>query len=220
MSRVATLRELIDSQLSYYHSNNGRFVTHCMVQFFCAMGGQPLFAVCNAVVWVAFVLVMARAAGFNCRCNPWAVGAMALLCFVCFRTQFTPPCQVNYIWAMTASVFVVYYYLHVDRVARWAVIPLVAFSFLAGWGQESFSSGMAAAMWLYSLSHRKSMKWPQWLMLFAYTAGMLFLCLAASNFKRMGVSSLAACQAPRPDPFCAAMAAAKGSPNSERSSRR
>lgn len=190
MTRVESLRDLIASQLSYYKTNNGRFVTHCMVQFFCAIGGQQLFAVCNAVVWVVFVLAMARVAGFSLRNNATAVCAMALLSFICFRTQFTPPCQINYIWAMAASMFVVYYYLNVDRISKWAVAPLVAFSFLAGWGQESFSSGMAAAMWIYALCQLKSMKWQQWLMLVAYTVGMLFLCLASSNFKRLGVSSL------------------------------
>ena len=190
MTRIEGLRDIIASQLSYYKTNNGRFVTHCMVQFFCAIGGQQLFAVCNAVVWVLFVLGMARVAGFSLRNNAAALCAIALLSFICFRTQFTPPCQINYIWAMTASMFVAHYYLNMKRISPWAVVPLVAFSFLAGWGQESLSSGMAAAMWIYALCRFRSMQWQRWLMLIAYTVGMLLLCLAPSNFSRLGVSSL------------------------------
>lgn len=185
--RVDSLRKVILSQSVYYMTRNGRFVTHCFVQFFCGMGGKTLFAVCNAMIWVAFVILVARAARFKWRTNPWGFCAVALLSFTCLRTQFSPPCQINYIWAMTAALLAVDWFLrgYAGKHA-WTVVLVALFSFLAGWGQESFSSGLAAAMWIYALSRYKSMTWQRWLVMIAFTAGMLFLCLAPGNFAKLG----------------------------------
>ena len=145
--------EIISSQAIYYMTRNGRFVTHCIVQYFCSFGGKTLFAVCTGLVWMAMALVMTRAARFSWRNNPRALCAMALLTFVCLRTQFSPPCQINYIWAITAALFVADCYLRGNTGQHWwATALLVVFSFLAGWGQESFSSGVSAAMWLLRIT--------------------------------------------------------------------
>ena len=185
--RVDSLRKVILSQSVYYMTRNGRFVTHCFVQFFCGMGGKTLFAVCNAMIWVAFVILVARAARFKWRTNPWGLCAVALLSFTCLRTQFSPPCQINYIWAMTAALLAVDWFLKGYAGKHlWTVMLVALFSFLAGWGQESFSSGLAAAMWIYALSRYKSMTWQRWLVMIAFTAGMLFLCLAPGNFAKLG----------------------------------
>ena len=188
--RVDSLRKIVISQSQYYMTRNGRFVTHCVVQYFCGMGGKTLFAVCNALMWMAFIVVLLRAARFNWLKNTWATAAVALLAFVSLRTQFSPPCQVNYIWAMTAALLVVNWFLRgLDGHRPWVVVLMAAVAFLAGWGQESFSSGLAAAMWIYALKHFKSMRWQRWLVLGAFTAGMLFLCLAPGNFAKMGAYS-------------------------------
>ena len=185
--RVDSLRKVILSQSVYYMTRNGRFVTHCFVQFFCGMGGKTLFAVCNALVWVAFVIMVARAARFKWRANPWGLCAVALLSFTCLRTQFSPPCQINYIWAMTAALLVADWFMKGTLGRRpWVTVLMVVFCFLAGWGQESFSSGLAAAMWIFALTRYKSMTWQRWLILAVFTVGMLFLCLAPGNFAKLG----------------------------------
>ena len=185
--RVDSLRKVFLSQSVYYMTRNGRFVTHCFVQFFCGMGGKTLFAVCNALMWMAFVVMVARAARFKWRDNPWGLCAVALLSFTCLRTQFSPPCQINYIWAMTAALLVTDWFLKGTVGLRaWVTGLMAVFCFLAGWGQESFSSGLAGAMWIYALSRYKSMAWQRWLFLVAFTVGMLFLCLAPGNFAKLG----------------------------------
>ena len=185
--RVDSLGKVILSQSVYYMTRNGRFVTHCIVQFFCGMGGKTLFAVCNALVWVAFVIMVARAARFKWRANPWGLCAVALLSFTCLRTQFSPPTQVNYIWAMTAALLAADWFLkgYAGKHA-WTAVLVALFCFVAGWGQESFSSGLAAAMWIYVLTRYKSVSWQRWLVLLTFTAGMLFLCLAPGNFAKLG----------------------------------
>lgn len=185
LQRVRTPGDIIQSQWVYYMMRNGRFVTHSIVQFFCGIGGQTAFAVCNAVMWMAFVAIMTRVSGYNWRRDIGALFIIMALSFVSLRTQFTPPCQVNYIWAFVAGLLSVDWFLN-PRKSKALAVPMVLFSFLAGWGQESFSSGVAAAMWIYALLHFRSMKPVQWGIVCAFTAGMLFLCLAPGNFGKMG----------------------------------
>jgi len=193
LQRINSLGDIVESQTYYYMTSLGRFVTHCIVQFFCGIAGQTAFAVCNALVWIAFVIMLTRSAGYRFKERPMVVFTMAALAFICLRTQFTPPCQVNYIWALTATLVVVEFYRRPEAMSIWATVLLVPFCFLAGWGQESVSSGIAAAMWIYALLNFRSMTLRHWLMLVAYTAGMLFLCLAPGNFTRVGkMSSLRA----------------------------
>lgn len=185
LNRIHSFQDIVESQSAYYMTRNGRFITHCVVQFFSAIAGKWTFAVCNAVVWMVFVAMLTRVAGFDWRRSAGALFMMMALSFVCLRTQFTPPCQVNYIWAFTAGLFAIDWFLHPRQGKLWGLL-VVVFSFIAGWGQESFSSGVSAAMWIYALLHFKSMKRFQWAILFAFTAGMLGLCLAPGNFAKLG----------------------------------
>ncbi len=190
LDKVDTFGEIIESQAYYYMNRNGRFVTHCVVQFFSGFAGQMPFALLNAAMWVAFVLVLARLSGVNWRQSPRGVLVLAILSFVCLRTQFTPPTQVNYIWAMTAALLIVEQFFSTAARPRWYALPALAVcSFLAGWGQESFSSGLAAAMWIYAVFHLRTMTWRQWSIVVPFTAGMLCLCLAPGNFAKLGTLS-------------------------------
>ncbi len=191
LNKIDSLGEIFDSQCAYYMRRNGRFITHCIVQFFCGIAGQEAFAVCNALMWVAFTVILTRVSGFDWRRNTGAMIMLLALCFITLRTQFTPPTQVNYIWAFTAGLLSIDWFMRPRQGKGWTVCAVV-FSFLAGWGQESFSSGVSAAMWIYALLHFKSMKPAQWGILLAFTAGMLCLCLAPGNFSKLGSNSLRA----------------------------
>ena len=186
--RIQSLDDIVESQSAYYMTRNGRFITHCFVQFFCGIAGKWAFALCNAVVWMTFVVMLARVAGIDWRRHAGALFMFIALSFVCLRTQLTPPCQINYIWAFAAGLLSIDWFLN-PRQGKWWALVMVAFSFVAGWGQESFSSGVAAAMWIYALLHIKSMKPSQWGILLAFTAGMLCLCLAPGNFTKLGTLS-------------------------------
>lgn len=73
LDKVDTFGEIIESQAYYYMNRNGRFVTHCVVQFFSGFAGQMPFALLNAAMWVAFLLVLARLTGVNWRQSPRGV---------------------------------------------------------------------------------------------------------------------------------------------------
>ena len=70
LNKISSLKEIFDSQCAYYMGRNGRFVTHCVVQFFCGMAGKGAFAVCNALMWPLFVVMLTRVAGFEWRRLP------------------------------------------------------------------------------------------------------------------------------------------------------
>ena len=91
LNKINSLKEIFDSQCVYYMGRNGRFVTHCVVQFFCGLAGKGAFAVCNAVIWPLFVVMLTRVSGFDWRRHVGALFMLMALAFVCLRTQFTPP---------------------------------------------------------------------------------------------------------------------------------
>jgi len=180
---IRSLGDIVGSQCNYYMMRNGRFVTHCLVQWFCALGGQCLFTVCNMLAWIVLVVQIARAGGINWRQSPLAMLAIAALAFACFRTQFSPPCQINYVWVMAATLLVVNEFFDSRRKPWWQAVLLLLLSLLAGWGQESLSPGIAAGMWLWLLLHRQRATRLQWGIAIMFTVGMLGLCLAPGNFR-------------------------------------
>jgi|GEM_PF-2122388 len=179
---IQSWSDIVGSQWNYYLTRCGRMATHCVVQALCSFaGGQAAFAILNAVAWVALVLLVLRLGGTPLRGSWLAVPGTAALTFVSFRTQFSPPCQVNYIWAMAAGLLVLVIYRDTRRHPAAITAAMILLCLLAGWGQESYSPGIAAALWLHALTHRATTTSRQWAMLVAFTVGVLGLCLAPGN---------------------------------------
>ena len=57
---VRSLGDIFVSQWYHYSSINGRSVAHFLVQLFCALLGQKVFAFFNAIVYVFFIVLIAR----------------------------------------------------------------------------------------------------------------------------------------------------------------
>ena len=64
---IDSVAEFFQSQANHYINVNGRFVAHALVQLFCAVLGQKVFAVCNGLVYCLFVMLLLKVAGVGLR---------------------------------------------------------------------------------------------------------------------------------------------------------
>ena len=181
---IKNFRDIIISQNEHYFCMNGRYVAHLLVQVFCGLSNHIVFAICNGLVFVMFVMITLRLAGV--RFSNIALSIVGVvLCFLGFQTRMVPSCQICYMWMFTLTMMVIWFYLYKPQVKKcwwWILLP---FCVVAGWGQEALNVGVCGAMILYTLQNRKSVTVTQLAILFAYGFGTLLLIVSPGSHHRL-----------------------------------
>lgn len=189
---IDSLRDIAVSQFSHYQHFNGRLWIHSLVQFFDGILGKSVFNPFNALVFVLFLLVIARVVTAD-KGNHYKVMsvAFALLFFAMpgFEDVFLwLSGSFNYLWAGTA-LLLFHYLLERETMPRWAYIPLALFGLLCGWSNEAFVIGLAAAYFLYYVVfHRERFRAHRRWMLPAFFVGVALLVFAPASFYRASIT--------------------------------
>ncbi len=189
-SQISSLSDVVTSQVEHYKSVNGRTVAHFLCQLYIPFFGQTAFAVSNALVWVALLLLMASLC--SVKYDDWKMMALlACLIFLGFRTKYTPTCQIGFPWmfALVAAFLLILQKFSRENSRRWNPLHLlwaVPFSFLAGWSQEALVIGVGAALGIFVLLNLRKVTWPQWVLLVVFAAGAALLCLSPATLGRTG----------------------------------
>ena len=189
-TEIASLGDVIESQIEHYSTINGRTVAHTLCQLYIPFFGKTAFAVSNALVWVALLLMMAHL--FSIKYDDWKMMALlACLIFIAFRTKFAPTCQIGYPWmfALVTGYLLVLRKFGKEQQSPWKWYNLLwaaPFAFIAGWSQEALVIGVSAALGLMVLLNIKKVSLPQWVLLVCFAAGVLLVCLSPANLERSG----------------------------------
>ena len=189
-SQITSISDIIPSQIEHYKSINGRTLAHTLCQIYIPFLGKTAFAVSNALVWVALLLLMAKL--FSIKYEDWKMMALlASLILIGFRTKFTPTCQIGYPWmfALVTAFLIVLRKFGKEQGTPWKSYNLVwavPFAYIAGWSQEAMVIGVAAALGLLVLLNIKKVTLPQWVLLVCFAAGVLMVCLSPANLERSG----------------------------------
>lgn len=142
--RIHTWHDFWHSQWIHYQNVNGRFVAHALVQLFNGLLGQQTFAICNALVYPVFIIMLARIGKVRIAANYGGLFTAAAICMVCFITKMMPTCQIGYIWAMTANMIWLDCFF-TSRSPSWAKVAVMfLLGAIAGNWQESVSLGVCA----------------------------------------------------------------------------
>ena len=191
--RIKTIKAFFDSQWIHYQHVNGRYVAHSIVQAFNAHFGQQAFAVCNAIVYGLFALLIAKAGGMRLKGNPEGILSAVCIAVLCFITKMMPTCQIGYIWGLTANIAWMMEFFRNDR-PSWptAIAMLIAGTIVGNW-QESISIGVCGGLgfwWIVQLSDSVRLRnarfdWRRSWMLFGYVAGTASNCFAPSTMGRV-----------------------------------
>ena len=144
-------------------------MAHFLCQLYIPFFGKTTFAVSNAFVWVALLLMMASLC--KVRYDDWKLMALlACLIWLGFRTKFTPTCQIGFPWmfALVAAFLLILRRFNKDNPARWSPLHLLwaaPFAFIAGWSQEALVIGVGVALGIFVLLNIRKVTWPQWVLL-------------------------------------------------------
>lgn len=180
------------SQFTHYRNVNGRFVAHTLVQLFNGILGQHAFAICNALVYMSFTLMIAKTGKVKFTNSSGLLGA-ACLSVICFVTKMMPTCQIGYIWGMLANLIWLTAFFS-SKKPSWGIVLLLSLSgIIVGNWQESVSIGICAALGIWWLSRLPSgykktevcFDWRHsWIML-GYFGGTAINCLCPATLSRV-----------------------------------
>lgn len=188
---IASVSDFITSQYNHYMHVNGRTVAHVLVQLFCMGPSQMAFAVCNGLVYIAFVLLLCSVSGVGHPLrNPRAILTASSLTVLVFVTKMMPTTQIGFIWMFALNMlwFKMFRSNDLDRgpgVCAWLrFIVTCALGILAGNGQEALTPGIAAALGVWWLSEKGRIGWRRTIAMFCYWAGVLSVCLSPGAMHR------------------------------------
>lgn len=187
------IRSLIDipaSQYRHFFDANGRIVAHSMVQVFCGLTGQTVFAVCNALAYVCLILLLIKYAGGNWRNWRMTLAAGLLTLFFC-DTSYIPPHQIGYIWmSCTAVAFLIVYDRQSDteKAGLGKCVLLLLIGVICGNGNEAIDLGIGVAIFIDVFRRGHSCGRGRLMLLAGFCIGLCFLCLSPGIVNRANVT--------------------------------
>lgn len=189
--QIDNLDDLFSSLIVHHNYVNGRDLAHFFVHLFCGIIGQQIFAICNALVYILFILLILRISTH--KYNVRSFLTVSVLVILGLATRMTPAFQINYIWMFSVVIgFLILYFSYGQR-KNTAICNfwLSVYSLLAGAAHEGINIGIGCAIIIYWIMHMRSYTGTQYLMSLSFGCGLIWMCLAPGNFIRTSeVSSL------------------------------
>ena len=177
------------SQAYHYLHLNGRYVVHCIVQWFCGFWGKWAFDAANAAVMCGCVCVMMRLAGARLAHSTTLLG-MILLVLGTFLVPYAPSYMVSYLWTVAAALWWLWEWQKPRNASPWGIAMMFLLSVLIGNGQEVISPGVLAGSALFALMHRRQTTARQWWMLAGYAIGTIVIFCSPATFARFTSNAL------------------------------
>lgn len=178
--------DILPSQYAHYFMMNGRVWVHVLCQGFSALWGQTAFAVCNAIVYVVFMVLFVKTVGGSRRNIPTLLSCIIIILLFC-DTSYNANCQIGYIWtsAVTLAFIIQYFKVRTNNGRHlWSFALLFILSLLAGNGNEAIAIGVGAALIYDFITNFRRLTMVQWVMLAGFGIGGLVLCLSPGSLDR------------------------------------
>ena len=187
-----SLREFCSSLVDHFMTTNGRFAD-VVANLFCAVLGKPVFNVCNALVFGLMAhLVALLSAG---RRSLMALTLFLAVVGVCYpvpgETMLWVAGSCNYLWAVTASLALIYYLLnHKDGPLGWGRAALLLLgAFVAGNFNEATSFGVFAGLFLYYAFNRRKVDRRVVIAMVGYLLGVAMIVASPGAWSRLAEES-------------------------------
>lgn len=183
---IESLSDIITSQYAHYQYMNGRFWAHVLCQGFSALWGQTAFAICNAAIYIVFVLLFVRISGASWERTSSLLTCILTILFFC-DTSYNANCQIGYIWTSTVTLAFIIQYFRARKHSHygwWELVLLFVLALFAGSGNEAIAIGTGGALIYDFFRHFKRLTSAQWVMMIGFSIGGLFLCLSPGILHR------------------------------------
>lgn len=140
--RVSSLMDIVRQQQNDYVHANGRVFVHGIVAFFAGFRLYYLFDVLNSCIWFAFVFLILKEAHAKINIRNFVYGSLVVFMVWWYNetVSMNAAFAVNYLWMACASIAIMRLW---RKLSNWWWLPV---GFLYGWGQETFSVPMIAAL--------------------------------------------------------------------------
>lgn len=183
--RIKSVSEIFPSMNVHYMTWNGRYVAHWLVQFFVALFGRTAFSVCNAIVYIIYILLLTKL-GKGKIDNFKMVLTSTILALFYTDVVYEPTCQIGYIWMPALSMaFILLFFKNWEKQPGLPLMALLfVFSIISGNGHDVINVGIGGALIIYFLFNLRRIQPVQWVLAVGFAIGGLALCLAPSNFIR------------------------------------
>lgn len=196
--KIESLTDIINSQIDHYLHRNGRFVVHCVVQFFCGILEPRWFYIINTFVFLIFLYVVCWYI-FRYTKNNTSLLAITIfaLFFIFPRWRITTigfiSGSVNYLWcALFYLLFIIMFEKERKKKRNVGFFTKIFYFLLAlviGSLQESFCIGISAFFLLFYSVNYKSFKGSVIPLVVGFLVGSAFVVFAPGNFVRFEESS-------------------------------
>lgn len=187
--------EVFPSMANHYGHSTGRVFSHGIAQLVSAFAGQGVFAVCNALAWVALAVELLLLSGHP-RWD-WREGlltcALLFLAFFSYGSEnslpFEPPFQIDYVWMSTVALLWIWMWLKPGAKGAWMYATAIAVSLMAGLSGEVFNTAIGTGILVWAFRRRLRLTPWQWTMGSVFAAAALFELLSPGNFHRASLNS-------------------------------
>ena len=194
LTPVDSLGDLLHSWHNKFFITNGR-TADMVAELFCGLLGKPLFNVCNALMFGLLAHVVSLLA--TRRRSLLAQGML----YACIGTCYPVPGETmlwlagscNYLWSITASLWLLYYLLHhhTSRLGWPRAVLLLLVAMLAGAGNEAMSFGLLGGMVLYFACNRRLIDRTVAIALVGYMLGVLLIVASPAAWERASGGGIA-----------------------------
>lgn len=183
---VRSLADALQSCLNHYVGTNGR-TSDLFAILFCGLLGKGAFNVCNTLVFGLMLHLMSVLA--TGRRSVLALVMTVTVVGTCYpvpgETMLWLAGSCNYMWAITASLLLVYYLLHHGGQLGWGRgLLLVLAGIVAGSFNEATSFGFLGGMCLYYAFNRDRFDRTVLVGLAGYLIGVLLIVASPAAWDR------------------------------------
>ena len=189
--RNAGFAEFWRAQLDHYLTTNGR-CSDFFATLFCAFLGKPLFNIVNTLVFALMAhLVSLLSSGRRSVLVLAMFIAVVALCYpVPSQTMLFIAGSCNYLWAITASLLLVYLlrHYHGRRPGTLTTIAIMVLALFAGNSNEATSFGFFGGLVLYYLFNRSRLDRLAVMAMGAYLVGVLLIVASPAAWHRASVT--------------------------------
>lgn len=185
---IDSIADILHSQYNHYMYVNGRFPSHFVIQLFAGIVGKPIFNIVNAIILLFYCILFTKIAIGKFNIISILIPFALILFNVPFpgQTIFWLTGSINYLWATTFSLFILYY---INRLSVRIDIPIrllfIAFSFFTGWMNESVSIPVAGGLFIFLLVKYKQLNIYQKIVILSYCIGCALIIFAPGTYSRI-----------------------------------
>lgn len=187
---VQTFGDVLSSQYHHYFGLNGRTIVHLFVQTFTGILGKPLFNLCNAAVFVAFVYLLTRMSTKINVLNLCFNAALILCLFPAFGEEILwMTGSINYMWsAMVVCLWLICLKQQEDRPVAGKHLMYGLLSVLVGWTHEGITMPLAASLLVDLYVRRKTIcKQASFPLMIGFIVGAFLCSFSPGTIARSGL---------------------------------